>query len=478
MHESFKIYFVIIYIGIHSTAFAQDAHYWSEQFGNKSMLLGGTVNASVHDLGLVFYNPGRLAQIENPAFVLSAKVYEYTKTTVEDGIGEGKDLSESNFGGAPSLIAGTFKVPFLKGHSFAYSFLTRFRNNGGFDVRATAPEDELAENTKYTELSAKIGSKNSFSEEWYGLTWSNNLNEILSVGVSTFGYLSQSDGRLELQMQGLTKTDSVDMLNYNRELNFSTFGFLWKAGLAAEFNKINLGLTITTPKINVSGNGTTLYEDFVTGIDSLAGKAINDVYIENYQEDLPANLNSSWAVGLGIGIKLPNTVIHLSSEWFDKVDAYTIMEADEFIGQQPEDTINFRLVDELASVINFGIGLEHSFSKKIDAYASFATDFSAVSSDASAIYEFDRDEISNSQFDGDIFHFAGGVSLNLSWAELTLGASHGASDRTIKRPLNLGGDVILDPDANSKLHYSRWRFIVGFSFPFAGNITEKVGLDL
>ena len=49
---------------------AQDGHYWSENFGNKSMLLSGTVNASVTDLGAVYYNPGRLGQIENPAFVI------------------------------------------------------------------------------------------------------------------------------------------------------------------------------------------------------------------------------------------------------------------------------------------------------------------------------------------------------------------------------------------------------------------------
>ena len=278
-------------------------------------------------------------------------------------------------------------------------------------------------------------------------------------------------------MQGLTVQDEVSMLNYNRQLSYTMYGILWKAGLAAEFNKINLGLTITTPKVPIYGNGSSAYESYISGIDSLNGIAMDDIYIENHQNNLPANHKSSWAVGLGIGIKLPKTTIHISSEWFSKVDGYTIMEAEEFIGQQPDSTINFRLLDDLKSIINFGIGLEHNFSEKLNIYASFATDFSAVNSDGSRLYEFKIDDVANSTFDGDLFHFGTGVSLNLKWAEVTMGATYGSSERDIQRPLNIGNDVIFDPDATSTLIYSRWRFLVGFSFPFASKISEKLGSE-
>ena len=98
------------------------------------MLLSGTVNASVEDLGLVFYNPGRLGMVENPAFAISAKVYEWRTIKIEDN-SEGIKLNKSNFGGAPSLAAGTFKIPFLKDHNFAYSFLTRQRSKIDFFTR-------------------------------------------------------------------------------------------------------------------------------------------------------------------------------------------------------------------------------------------------------------------------------------------------------------------------------------------------------
>lgn len=470
-----KCVIIILLLTIPVISFGQDGHYWTEQFGNKSMLLSGTVNANVNDLGLVYYNPGRLAQIENPAFVISAKVYELLKINIVDGLGEGEDLKISDFGGAPNLIAGTFKLPFLKNHHFAYSYLTRYRQNSDFNTRS-ANEDQNVGETYYEHLSAKMSSASNFNEDWLGITWSYAVNEKLSVGLSTFGTQTKNSGALEVQLQGLTNTDDVHMVNFNRQLDINVIGLLWKAGLATKWKKINMGLTITTPRINFSGSGSSVYEDFITGIDSLEGEPVDDIYIENHQEDLSSTLKSPLAIGAGISFKLRNSIIHLSGEWFDKVNAYTLMESEPFEGQSTEDTITVRLVDDLKSVFNFGIGFEYYVNEKFEVYGSFATDFSAVNSDASFLYEFDA-TISNSKFEGEIFHFGGGVNMNLKWAELTLGATYASSARDVPRPLNIGGDEILGSDEFSSLKYSRLRFIVGFSFPFATQITDKLNLD-
>ncbi len=47
---------------------AQDGHYWTQQYGTRSMLLNGSVIGGVEDLGAVYYNPARLSQIDNPVF--------------------------------------------------------------------------------------------------------------------------------------------------------------------------------------------------------------------------------------------------------------------------------------------------------------------------------------------------------------------------------------------------------------------------
>ena len=159
-------------LNLSTLTFAQDGRYWSESYGNKSVLLNGAVNACVSDLGAVFYNPGRLGLIENPAFVVNARVYELSTLKIEDGINEGVDLKQSNITGAPSLAAGTFSLPFLKNHKFAYSFLTRQKTIADFFINVE-DEGDLIDAIPGEELfNGTVNFNNTFKEEWIGLTWS------------------------------------------------------------------------------------------------------------------------------------------------------------------------------------------------------------------------------------------------------------------------------------------------------------------
>ena len=71
---------------------AQDGHYWTQQYGTKSMLLSGSVIGGVEDLGAVYYNPGRLAVISNSAFLLSGNVYEYNGIDISNAAGNSKSF--------------------------------------------------------------------------------------------------------------------------------------------------------------------------------------------------------------------------------------------------------------------------------------------------------------------------------------------------------------------------------------------------
>jgi hypothetical protein len=52
-------------------------------------------------------------------FLISAKIYQWETITVKDGVSKGIDLPYSSFGTAPSLVAGSFNLGFLKDHHFA-----------------------------------------------------------------------------------------------------------------------------------------------------------------------------------------------------------------------------------------------------------------------------------------------------------------------------------------------------------------------
>jgi hypothetical protein len=480
IHLSLKIIVFLIFMVIYTPSQAQDGHYWSENYGNKSMLLSGTVNASVNDLGAVYYNPGRLGQIENPAFVINAKVYEWLTIKIEDGVDEGQDLNKSNFGGAPSLVAGTFSLPFLKNHKFAYSFLTRQRTEADFFVRVEE-EGDIVEGMPGNEIfNGKFRFNSRMREEWIGLTWSYPITESFSVGLSNFiSVLNKSNG-LMVNMNALGETNNVATLTVDRQYSFDNYGMVWKMGMALDLSKVSLGFTVTTPRASFYGNGSTIYEDYLVGVDTTGDGSIDDGFIFDIQNELSARYRYPWAIGIGMGIHFKKAILHLSAEWFDKVPKYEIFRTDPFIGQSTGDTLSFTLVDELDPVINFGIGLEYDINEKFSLFASFASDYSAVSSNITRFAELEN-EASNSAFQADFYKFGGGFAINTKAVEITIGATYSGADQEFRRPIDFPEegeeDPVFDSDDTSTIKFSHWRFVLGFSFPFADKVTKKLDSD-
>jgi hypothetical protein len=456
--------------------FAQDGHYWSENFGNKSMLLSGTVNASVEDLGAVFYNPGRLALIENPAFAISAEVYEWRTLKIEDALGDGIDLNKSNFGGAPSLAAGTFEVPFLKNHKFAYSFLTRQRTEADFFVRVE-DEGDVVQGLPGEEIfNGKLNFQSSFNEEWIGLTWAPPATKKFSVGLSTFLSNLNRSSTIALDMSALNNENQVGYYTVNRSYSYTVYSLLWKLGMALELSKIRLGLTVTSPRVGLSTQASTLYEDYLIGVDTTGNGVNDDAYIFDIQENLKAQYRSPLAIGFGVGIPLKKGVIHLSAEWYNGVPEYTIVESNPFIGQSTGESVNFTLVDALDPVINYGIGVELYLSEKISAYGSFATDYSAVKDEITRFAEL-TEVANNSVFQADFWQFGGGLAITTKAVEITAGATYNGASQEFDRPISFpeeGNDSVYESGKTVTLAFSQWRFILGFSFPFVNKLMDKV----
>lgn len=458
---------------------AQDGHYWSENYGNKSMLLSGTVNASVDDLGAVFYNPGRLGQIKNPVFAISGKVYEYNLVKIENGINEGTDLTNSDLGGAPSLVAGTFKIPFLKKHKFAYSFLTRQRAKLEFSIREEREGDVIDAIPGNEIFNGQLKLTNNTKDEWFGLTWSIPINEKLSLGASGFISSLNKSSAFTIDMNALGEDNHVASLYLNRQYGYNSEGLIWKVGAAWDLHPIHLGLTVTTPKVNLIGDGSSLYEDYMVGIDTTGDGNNDDVYVFNYQDYLDTEYSTPWAIGFGAGFHFNKGIIHLSAEWYDNIPHYSILEAEPFVGQSTGDTIRFSLNEQLNPVLNWGVGLELKCSDKLSIYTSFATDNSGVTSNITRYIELEE-EASNSVFQADFFRIGCGFSLYTKWAEIALGATYNRGTQQFDRPINFpeeGGDSIFESGQKSAFRFTQWRFILGFSFTFADKMKKTFEMD-
>ncbi|WP_289053485.1 hypothetical protein [Carboxylicivirga marina] len=466
--------FIIIMTLLVQNVVAQDAHYWTEQYGTKSMLLSNSVVGSVSDLGAVFYNPARLGQIEKPAFVISAKVYQLSNTNFENGAGDDIDLKKSKFGGAPSLVAGTFKIKWLPEHKFAYAFLTRYTSDINFSTRSQVYGDVIESLPGEEYFSGRIELNKKVKEEWMGVSWSKSLSEKLSIGVSTFITAREQSSLIESNLQAYPEDERLEMFTQKNSYSYDQFGLLWKIGLSYQLKRMTAGITVTTPNLRLFGEGDMQYEYFSTAYESNSS-----VYELDTQDGLEAIHKTPWSVAVGAGFNILKGTFHVSSEYFSAVDRHTIMQSEPFTGQSTGEEKYGQLVNRLNSVFNFGVGYNINVNEKVGAYVSYSTDFSAAIPNSYGIDPREDLVYIGSTFRSDISHFGAGVILDLSWADLTLGATNASAKYAIKRPIDFPNDdasVASVDEQESQIDWSRWRFIVGISVPLFKQMADKLNL--
>jgi hypothetical protein len=135
---------------------------------------------------------------------------------------------------------------------------------------------------------------------------------------------------------------------------------------------VTAGATLTTPSLHITGSGELGLNKGTFWPDSTSLAA-------TIQTGLPAEFKSPLSVGFGGAVRLGSTRLHASAEWFDAIPAYVVIQGEEFVTQEPEALQTVDAVQQLDEVLNWGAGVEHSFSARFSAYASYYTDNSGLS---------------------------------------------------------------------------------------------------
>ena len=406
------------------SARAQDAHYWTNQYGARAGLLGGVVVGSLLDLSDAYYNPGALALASDPSLLLGTEAIELLSVTVDNGLGTGLDVSSTQLQPAPGFFAISF------GSAWTLSVLTRqdfvFSTEGRrTDVRdlLPAPGDEF--------FSGEAMLNQTLRESWLGATWSKPVGS--NVGArdqasTTFLALRSQRGRTQVVGQAVNPGGEGASLVDFFEFRYWNVRVLWKAGLAVDLSPLTLGLTLTTPSIDLAGSGSLFTNTSAIGFD--AGGMESSQLVSSFQIDLDSEFRSPLSIAVGAAYVVGSTKIHTSAEWFNSVGGYQVLQGSEFEGQTTGDTLALGISQELRSIINFGFGLEHTLSDLVSLYGSFATDFSASSGRAAS-------QLSITNWD--IYQISAGSTFTVDRTSITLGLGFGTGNQTVNT------DFTLDP---------------------------------
>ncbi|RKY97926.1 MAG: hypothetical protein DRQ13_04100 [Ignavibacteriae bacterium] len=435
---------------------SQDSHYWNIQYGTRSTLLGGAVIGSVSDLSATYYNPGAVALFKDPGFILSARVYQIETITVEDAAGLGKELGYSTVVPSPSFVAFDLKFDFLGEARLALSILTRQKMDFEFQTRLIDSLDIIESSPGKENFAGGISIQREFNEVWAGITYASKLNDLIGFGLT--GYIAYRSQRStnETIIQILPSEGDIASYTDLRNYRYTNMRTLLKFGIGFNFQPLTLGLTVTTPSLNIGGSGSVGTHFFLNGIDR-DGDGINDnEFDSNFQDEIASEYNSSWAVGFGGGYKIGKFKFHASVEWFDAIEQFFVLDTEPFESQGSGETLTNDLTHELKSITNYGFGVDYFSSESLIISGSFVTDFSARIPDT---------ETNLTVSTWNIYHISGGTTFKVGNSDLTLGLEYAFGSKEIDQRIDItdpGNNENSDIDKQSLVTTRRIKILIGF----------------
>ena len=427
-------------------ATAQDAHYWTFQYGPRSSLLGGAVIGSANDISATFYNPGALSQAEVLTFAVSTDIFERSSVVLENGGGEGVDLGTSRTGTWPGLVAVPIKKNLFGSGVLAYSMLTRTQGNQNLGGIVILSGEDIPEDVDLDDIAGEVRFEGSFSDIWAGLSYSHAFGSHFGLGVTWYG-AARSQSRRRLTLSQVIATDHSGSINlFMTNGRYSTIRTLFKFGAFAAFGPVTGGLTLTTPSIHIAGSGRVGFN-----VSSFAPDSVS--LATNVRTDLPATYKTPLSVGGGLGLQLGKARLYASAEWFDRIDPYSVLQAGDFRAQEPEDVVfTVDVVHALDEVFNWAVGAEYAFSSNVNGHLSYYTDNTGLTDN------IERTDLSIQPFD--INNAIFGADFIVGPVLVTLGGGYGWGRKEAERLTDLLRQQ--DEDFRATFVYRSFRLLFGF----------------
>ncbi len=313
-----RVQFILLVVLMTPLLLQAQGYYNGENFGNRSILLSGNVTGSVDDLGLTYYNPARLALIEDPVFTINAKAYQISSLKFENVFGRDSKLNDTRFEGVPSLISGTFGIDKWEKHHFAYAFLSRENARLNFNINREIDLENVGEDfVDDDQLVGNFQLDYKRNDEWFGFSWGMKLKENFSIGVSTFVSIYNYAGLYDLRFASSFEDSGVDTFSNRIKFGQNSYGIFWKLGLAWELDKFDLGLNVDLPYLEVLGNGKFQYQRFVSGVDPEG----EDFQFYDFKE-LETSRKVPLGMSFGFGWPFGKNKLHFKADWHAGLSEY------------------------------------------------------------------------------------------------------------------------------------------------------------
>lgn len=302
--------------------FAQDDHYWAQQYGAISTLMGGAMTGGACDNSAVYYNPAALAFIKNLSLSIDASVYRISDILIKNGGGNGINLSSGQISNYPQIIAGMVNVGKSNKLKLAYTLLTRNYNNILMNEHFSDNALNSASKAGYSGSVSFIGVydyANQLNEQWLGIGFGYNLSRQFSVGATLFGtYRGQSYQLINYirEMDYVNKDYILNTTTNNGSTKYHVASLLANFGLAWFNGPWKAGLTLTAPSVGLYRRGDTKRENSSIVVSANPDDMAANYVVSEMQSNVKATYKHPLSIAWGLDFHLAKTRIAISAEYF------------------------------------------------------------------------------------------------------------------------------------------------------------------
>lgn len=387
-----RISFVFICTLVFATiSGAQDANYWSSNYGPGGFFMPGAVIAENQDSGVLFYNPALLAHHSNKsAASVSGTVYQFESFKIKDGTGTGYPLKSGGSSVNPLIATNSItlnkkKKPFTLFYAIISRPVIDFEASQRKDDKENVLDDSYSPGTEYS--ISQYNFQNSVNETGFLVGTGLKITPKFAIGLSMEGQIRKQFYKLDLNSRALVNTgpDTLfpPLVNVSQSYQNSnrTVGGQFRLGFSYELSEAHhLGLVISSPLINVSGSATLL-ADYV--VNNLKIGPINFRLLGNTRQE---KLKSVWKMPLSIAsgyiYHYKKGQLYIAAEYFGKVKEYRVVSPRPEIFTRPDTSgqsatpILLQFKDARKAILNVALGVSWAIKPLLTGYFSLRTDFS------------------------------------------------------------------------------------------------------
>jgi Outer membrane protein transport protein (OMPP1/FadL/TodX) len=338
---------------------ADNGNYQNYLVGDRAAGMGGAVAASTNDLDACYYNPAGLANVTGSRIALSVSLYGIYRIRVEDGLGPDQSYKSRAFESIPSTFGSILKV--TDSLALAFSVFTPdeidYNTQQSFEMQPYQPG--IVRSDYYANTIDD-------STTWIGPSLGFKAGERLSLGCGVYlvyrSVNASQDWTYLYTTQDGNEVVRVAARQYRYEYtDYSLLGMVGAQYLLTD--NISLGLSIYTPTLHLSGDGSLFYGISLDDPDQ-------DTLVS--AKNMESNNKIPTKIILGAAYRQPGNFTVEADLSYHFPTSYT-----ELQGKDNWSSEEIQLENEREPVVNLNLGGEYYVVEHYPLRAGFFTNLSS-----------------------------------------------------------------------------------------------------